>query len=234
MASKLQYPREKLIYTSCISLFIGLICSKFLLTLSMISLVVLGLLSPTVKQDWKRLWTNKSFAATLGIFLLFLGSALMSDNWSASMVRLRIALPMLLLPIAFALLPTFSKKSYQQLLSIYFYLMVIACLGVLINYGLHYEEMQQLLIVSKAIPTPNGEHIRFSLMINLAVFAGFWLLQEQFYFYNEVFYCAFALFCFSNCSPLLHWCCFFQLAALYCKKKIKTSIIQNLKYRLFF
>ena len=113
--------------------------------------------------------------------MLFLVSALVSDNGAASMTRVRIALPMLLLPIAFALLPVFSKKSYQQLLSIYFYLMVVACLGVLINYGLHYEAMQQRLIVSKAIPTPNGEHIRFSLMINLAVFAGFWLLEQQFY-----------------------------------------------------
>jgi O-antigen ligase len=186
MASKLQlylvqYPREKLIYASCIGLFIGLICSKFLLTLSMIALVVFGVLSPNLKQDWKRIWTNKSFTATLGVFMLFLGSALLSDNAPESMNRLRIALPMLLLPIAFALLPTFSKKTYQELLSIYFYLMVAACIGVLINYGMHYEAMQQRLIVSKAIPTPNGEHIRFSLMINLAVFAGFWLLQQQFY-----------------------------------------------------
>lgn len=191
MASKLQlflvqYPREKLIYTTCISLFIGLICSKFLLTLSMIAFVALGVLSPTLNQDWKRLWTNKSFLAVLGVFMLFLGSALLSDNWSASMTRVRIALPMLLLPIAFALLPTFSKKNYQQLLSIYFYMMVLACLGVLINYGLHYEEMQQRLIVSKAIPTPNGEHIRFSLMINLAVFAGFWLLEQQFYWKKKM------------------------------------------------
>lgn len=181
-----QYPRKKLIYATCISLFVGLICSKFLLTLSMIALVVLGIGSPTLKKDWKRIWTNKSFVATLGVFGLFLVSALFSDNWSASMIRLRIALPMLMLPIAFALLPTFSKKSYQQLLSIYFYMMVVACIGVLINYGMHYEVMQQRLVVSKAIPTPNGEHIRFSLMINLAVFAGFWLLQQQFYWKSTV------------------------------------------------
>lgn len=179
-----QYPRQKLIYATCISLFIGLICSKFLLTLSMIGFVVLGILSPTIKQDWKRIGANKSFIATLGIFVLFLFSALTSDNWEASMVRLRIALPLLILPIAFGLLPTFSKKSYQELLAIYFYMMVIACLGVLVNYGLHYEAMQQRLIVSKAIPTPNGEHIRFSLMINLAVFAGFWLLQQGFHWKN--------------------------------------------------
>lgn len=152
----------------------------------MAALVVFGVLSPTLKQDWKRIWANKSFVATLGIFMLFLGSALVSDNWSESMTRIRIALPMLLLPIAFALLPIFSKKSYQQLLSIYIYMMAVACLGVLINYGLHFEAMQQLLVVSKSIPTPNGEHIRFSLMINLAVFAGFWLLEQQFYWKKAV------------------------------------------------
>jgi len=191
MASKLKlfladYPREQLIYISCISLFIGLICSKFLLTLSIIALVVLGLLSPTLYQDWKRIWINKSFVATLGVFILFLVSALISDNWSASVIRLRIALPMFVLPIAFALLPIFSKKSYQQLLSIYFYMMIVACLGVLINYGMNYDAMQQRLIVSKEIPTPNGEHIRFSLMINLAVFAGLWLLEEQFYWKKAI------------------------------------------------
>lgn len=151
----------------------------------MIVFVVLGLGSPTLKEDFKRLVKNKAFVATLGIFVLFLISSLMSANTMAAIVRLRIALPLFFLPIAFALLPPFSKREYQQLLSIFLYGMVVACIGVLTYYWMHYEEMQQLLMVSKAIPTPNGEHIRFSLMINLAIFAGFWLLQEGFYWKKE-------------------------------------------------
>lgn len=176
-----QYPRKTIAYVVCIGLFIGLICSKFLITLSMIGFVGVGFFSPTFKQDIGRLWTNKSFLITLGIFFLFLISSLASTNLDAALVRLRIALPLFFLPIAFALLPPFTKKEYQQLLSIFLGGMTLACLGVLCYYWLNYEEMQQRLIVSKAIPTPNGEHIRFSLMINLAVFAGFWLLQEGFY-----------------------------------------------------
>lgn len=172
--------RKTIAYILCISLFVGLICSKFLISLSMIAFVVVGLFSPTLKIDIHQLWKNKGYTMTLGIFLLFLISSMMSTNMEAAIVRLRIALPLFFLPIAFALLPPFSKKEYQQLLFVFLFGMSLACLGVLINYGLNYEEMQQLLVVSKAIPTPNGDHIRFSLMINLAVFAGFWLLQEQF------------------------------------------------------
>lgn len=175
-----QYPRNKIAYASCISLFTGLICSKFLISLSMIALLVVALLSPELKEGAKRLKENKSYWAVVGIFLLFGISALMSFNVEEALNRLRIATPLLLLPFAFAFLPPFSKRQYQELLSVFIYGMLLACLGVLINYLMNYQEMQQLLVVSKAIPTPNGEHIRFSLMINIAVFASFWLLQEQF------------------------------------------------------
>lgn len=168
-------------YFACIALFVGLICSKFLITIAMIALVAIGVLSPNFKADFQKFLSNKAYWATCGIFGLFLVSAAMSDNGAESLVRLRIALPLLFLPIAFAMLPHFSKRKYQELMSIFFYGMVLACLGVLVYYIQHYEAMQQLLWVSKAIPTPNGEHIRFSLMINLAIFGGIWLLQERFY-----------------------------------------------------
>ncbi len=128
---------------------------------------------------------NPAYWAPVGIFLLFLISALCSDNLEEGIIRVRIALPLLVLPFSFAMMPCFSKQQYQQLLSIFMYAMVLACIGVLVYYLMNYDEMQERLRVSKAIPTPNGEHIRFSLMINLAVFAGFWLLQEQFYWIKK-------------------------------------------------
>jgi len=180
-----QYPRQLIAYIACIALFGGLIFSKFLITVSMILFIALAVASPTLKDDLKVFSSNKSYWAGIGIFLLFGISALMSTNGAEAMVRLRIILPLLFLPIAFALLPKFSKRKYQELLSIFLYAMLIACIGVLINFLMNYAEMQQRLIVSDVIPTPNGEHIRFSLMINLAIFAGFWLLQERFSWKDE-------------------------------------------------
>ncbi len=176
-----QFPRVRIAYAACIGLFVGLICSKFLITLSMIVFVAVAFISPHLKEDFKAFLSNKAYWATMGIFLLFAISALLSDNWAEAMIRLRIVMPLLFLPLAFALLPPFSKRHYQELLSIFLYAMVVACMGVLIYFLMNYEEMQRQLIVSNAIPTPNGEHIRFSLMINVAVFAGMWLLQEAFF-----------------------------------------------------
>lgn len=173
--------RMKLAYIACIALFVGLICSKFLISVSMITLVGTAIFSSTLKQDLKGLVQHKAFWGGVGIFILFLISALLSTNLEEGLVRVRIILPLLFLPLAFAILPSFSKRQYQGLLSIYIYGMFVACVGVLVYYLMHYEAMQHRLNISKAIPTPNGEHIRFSLMINLAVFAGFELLKERFY-----------------------------------------------------
>lgn len=168
-------------YMASVALFIGLICSKFLISLSMITLLLTGLCSISSRNIWAAFRDYKAFIAPIGIFLLFLISALCSTNMAAGWERIRIALPLLALPIAFMLLPPFPKRHYQELLSLYSYAMLVACTGVLINYWINYEEIQQLLIISKAVPTPNGEHIRFSLMINLAIYALLGLYVQSFY-----------------------------------------------------
>jgi O-antigen ligase len=170
--------RQQLAFGACILMLIGLICSKFLLSIATIILVVLGLWSAHPKQDWHRLWQQKTPWAMVGIFGLFAASSLLSENQSETWVRIRIALPMLALPIAFGLLPAFSKRQYRGLLALFFYGMWLACLGVLLNYALNRVEMLDLLRRSQAIPTPNKDHIRFSLMINLALFAGVYLLEQ--------------------------------------------------------
>ena len=98
----------------------------------------------------------------MGIFALFLGSVLLSDNQADAWVRLRVALPLLALPMAFGLLPPFPYRALHNLLLSYCYGMALAGAGVLVYYGWHYEAMQDLLRVSKAIPTPNGQHNRIS------------------------------------------------------------------------
>ena len=179
------YPRQHLAFGASVLLFVGLICSKFLMSIATISLLVLGLLSPHPQQDWKKLAQNKAPWAMVGIFLLFTASALLSDNQSETWVRIRIALPMLALPLAFGLLPTFSKRQYQHLLAIFLAAMTLACLGVLINYFLNRTEMLDMLKRSQAIPTPNGEHIRFSLMINIALLAGVYLVEKGYYWKHQ-------------------------------------------------
>lgn len=180
------YPRQKLAFGACVLLFGGLIFSKFLLSISTILLLVLALCSPSPQEDWKRLRSAKVPWAMVGIFLLFMASSLLSDHQEQTWVRIRIALPMLALPIAFSLLPAFSKRQYQGLLAVFLGAMTIACFGVLVNYVLHRAEMLDMLKRSQAIPTPNGEHIRFSLMINIALLGGGYLLEKGYYWKRQL------------------------------------------------
>ncbi len=176
-----RFPRVQLAFLACLMLFIGLICSRFLMTLSMILFLVAAVISPNMKEDFSKFKKNKAYWATSGIFLLFVVSALSSSDSTEAFVRIRIALPYLILPLSFALLPPFSDRQFKQLLTLFFYAMIVTCFGVFIYYLMNYNEMQFRLYVSQAISTPNKDHIRFSLMINLAVFASVWLLNEKFF-----------------------------------------------------
>lgn len=178
-ASLLQrYPRMPLAYAACGLLLIGLLFSKFTLTLGMLLLLTVALVSPTPKADWTRLRRQPAHWGSMAVFILFLGSALVSDNAGEAWVRVRIALPLLAMPLAFGLLPPFSDRVFHRMALIFVYSMSLTGLGVLLNYLWHYEVMQDLLRVSKAIPTPNGEHIRFSLLLDWALLMALWARVE--------------------------------------------------------
>ncbi len=170
---------------SCILLFVGLICSKFLMTVSMILMLLVAMLHPNLKTAVAESLAKKAHWATIGIFLVFVYGVLLSSDVEASAVCLRIALPYLVLPVAFALSPTYSKNTFPRLLYFYVWALFFCCVAVLLHFYFNYDSIQLKLRASQAVPTPNKDHIRFSLMINLAIFAAFWLLEEGFYWYKK-------------------------------------------------
>ncbi|MEY4905766.1 MAG: hypothetical protein RLZZ292_3581 [Bacteroidota bacterium] len=112
-------------------------------------------------------------------FFIVLISGLWSDDLSYWLERLRIRMPFLFLPLAFAGLPTFSKRQYLGLFYLLFILMIVSTLGVLINYALHFDEMNLKMGMGQAIKTPIG-HIRFSLLMAISSISGILLYQEKF------------------------------------------------------
>lgn len=168
-------------YVASVGIMAGMIGSKFLTTIGMLLLLVAAIVALVQDKSWNRLWQNKTHLATASLFFLILISALLSENTTENMNRIRIALPLLVLPFSFAAIPDWTTKQYQQLLAIFCYSMTLACVGVLVNYFVHFEEMQAILKSSGAVPTPNGEHIRFSLMTNIAIFGGIWLYSSKSY-----------------------------------------------------
>ncbi|GAA4741480.1 hypothetical protein GCM10023229_21050 [Flavisolibacter ginsenosidimutans] len=118
----------------------------------------------------------KSFAATpflwslsLLFFLPFV-SGLWSDDLSKWSDVVRIKLPLLFLPLAFAGSWNFSKK--QWLFAALFFLALVfsGCVWGLIDYAQNAAQIHEGYLRAKTLRTPlEGDHVRFSWLVSVAV-----------------------------------------------------------------
>jgi len=180
MIDRSYFTRQRLAWLTCAILIVALLTSKFLLTVGMIALTALGLLQRDVKKVFKKFLSDKALLATTLIFFIVLISGTYSENTDYFIERLRIKLPFLLLPIAFAGLPKFTQRQYHCLLYLLVIAMVIGAVQVGINYMLNWEEINEIIRRSGSMPTPI-HHIRFSLLMALAIFAALFLYKNNFY-----------------------------------------------------
>lgn len=169
----------------------ALIYSPFLLSVGMIGLAVVF----TFSIDWKAkgwfrfnpnffLYFRRFFNSrvhlviTLFFWIVFV-SGVMTEDWDYWTNRLVMKLPFLVLPIIFCGLPTLSLKQYWHLLFFLVFALTVTCIGIGINYLLHFEEINTLLKQGRPMPTPRN-HIRFSLILALGNLAAFYLWHIRF------------------------------------------------------
>jgi len=165
---------------------------RFLISVSMIALIVLAVFRwdrtqafplrfrTTIKAFLEKARQNKVFLVVTLPFLLVLLSSIYSSDFDYTLERLRIKLPFLLLPFAFLVMPSLSKKTYYSLYYLFLLLMTAACIYTGINYLLHYDQIIEGMRMGQAIPTI-GNHIRFSLMLALAILGGALLWHHQYF-----------------------------------------------------
>ena len=173
--------REKLALTSCLVLVTGLVLSKFLISVGVILLLLSAFISNDFRKDFKKLSADWAKLAPAGIFITVLISGIYSENTFHFWGLIQVMLPLILLPLAFGLLPAFDRKCTDAILYYLVFLMTLSALWVLWNYLSNFEFYQQQLSVSKTLPTPQEDHIRFSLLLALSVFAAFRLFFGRFY-----------------------------------------------------
>ncbi|MEY3369212.1 MAG: hypothetical protein RI973_2367 [Bacteroidota bacterium] len=171
-----------------------LLSAEFVLSVAMIALVLLSLFElkidgPQVRllprsnlqDNLRRFFSYKAWPAVAIPFLLVLASALWSEDGTYTLQRLRIKLPFLVLPFAFASMPALGRR---ELLTIFYFLLVLMSaisLYVLVDFLMHYDAVMASLGKGGHLPTPSN-HIRFSITLALAILAGGLLWQEHFYF----------------------------------------------------
>ncbi len=180
-----EYYRSCIAWGAALLLLIGLFWSKFLLSLSMILLILAAIGTSDWMRDLQRLLQNKALWASTGIFIVIALACCCNKNQDESLERLRLAIPYLLLPAALGFLPPFSARALGRLIYALVIMATISSIVVLVNYVLNYAEIQESLRVSKAIPTPQKDHIRFSLSICWAFFAGAWLCSSYYHIFTQ-------------------------------------------------
>ncbi len=175
------------LYVLCLWI-VMLVYSKFVLANTMILILFLGYFNyynnegkfafTFNKEPFKNIFDfkkNLPFAVITLFFFVYVFSFWQNQgDLSYYLERLRIKLPFLALPIAFLGIPKFSKRQFYSLLIFLLFFVILNSIGVLTNYWLNYEEVQQLMHAGKSMPTP-CDHIRFSILVAFAILAGLYL-----------------------------------------------------------
>ena len=120
------------------------------------------------------------FGSLLLVFLLHLIQGLNTDaaNMGDYGKDVVLQLPFLLLPLAFWLLPALPARYLRWLWLLLVAMALLAAFGATINYLLHASAINERYLHSKVLPT-EPDHIRFSLLITLAIAAGALLLAHD-------------------------------------------------------
>lgn len=133
-----------------------------------------------LKTSFARLFSRPE----LWVLTLLLLAPALSFFWSDDkaywlrMVQTR--LPFLVLPWAFANLPTLPERHWKSVLYLFVWFMTGMCIAVGINFMLHFDAVIEGLGRGNPIPVPRS-HVRFSLVVATAILTGAWLWREQFY-----------------------------------------------------
>ncbi len=171
--------------------------AEFVLSVSMIALLALALfqlkidgpkvsltLRDTLQENLRNYWQNKAWLAVSVPFLLVLVSWLWSSDLGYTLERLRIKLPFLVLPFAFASMPLLRKREVYTILYFLLVIMSIISAYVLVNFIANFHAVMADLGRGGHLPTPSN-HIRFSLVLALTILGGGALWAEGFHFVEQ-------------------------------------------------
>ncbi len=140
---------------------------------------VLALLQKDLGATFKQFLKSPAFVLLTALFFVSLLSFLNTENTDYFLNRIRIKLPFLVLPFAFYSMRNFSQELFFKILYFFFILVCSICLVLLCIYLFDFEYYNKIYGAGRIIPTPI-QHIRFSLLICVAICAGIYLSFNDF------------------------------------------------------
>jgi|1048.fasta_scaffold00341_11 O-antigen ligase len=164
--------------------------SPFLLSVGMWCLVAValwsawlqhpkGLLS-VLRYSWGRFVENRVLLVLSLLFWVPVLSIAWSEDLASWLTRVRVRLPFLILPWAFANLPLLRLRQLAAPIYASLLVMVVLSAGVLVNFLLEPELILNGLKEGQPVPVPR-HHIRFSLIMVATILSAGWLSLQRHY-----------------------------------------------------
>ena len=170
--------RRYLTYLSLAVTIFGLVISPPFISVGLISLFILGVFDPLrgINPRW---WSGVGevvrsgwFWGFVGLYLVLVLGVWQTEDWGYYLERLRVKVPLAALPLAWPGLPRLTRKDVGWVWGGTAVFLLLVLTGVMINYGLHFEEINGMIERGQAVPVPRN-HIRFSLLVACATLLGY-------------------------------------------------------------
>lgn len=183
IATTYKDPFSKLVLFGSLLFIVGIVFSKFLLSVSMIGLTILAI-AIAVKNKVRWEGDFISFACVMLIFLSTLISGINSEDTNQWIGFLRKKLPFLILPLTFYVLKDHFSRNYHLLIAAFVWVISLSTLFVLGNYLSNYQEINELISKGQSIPTP-VDHIKYSIFVAFACIGSFVLFAQKRFFISK-------------------------------------------------
>lgn len=168
--------RHHTLFYSTIVMMAALFFSRALLSASIMVFVAVSFVHRDILVQLRRFFGSPLLWGMSLLFFLPLVSGLWSEDkvqWAATM---RIKLPLLFMPLAFAAPFSFTRRRWN-ILSYFFILMVLGgTVWSIFHYAGNADAINRGYLSAKSMLTPLGnDHVRFSWLVCISIFSCGWL-----------------------------------------------------------
>ena len=137
------------IVACCQLIFVGFVCSRAVASIGMVALLVTSLLFNGLGETVKKYLQRKELLALSLFFLIVFLSGFYSEDKTSWLNWVRIKLPYLALPLAFASIKKLEERKFTAILYGFIFTLFISVVVVIINYLLNYDSITESFYVAK-------------------------------------------------------------------------------------
>jgi hypothetical protein len=174
---------ERYRYALLVSILLMICClfiSRAFLSMSMILFFAITLFKKGIIKQVRTAFTDPLYLSMMILFLIPLLSGMWSNDHQKWFDVVRIKLPLLLFPIAFAFNWPLLEKDWKNIAMVFIVVLFVAVSWSFLNYLYHADLFNKAYLRAKLIDTPfDNDHVRFSWTVLIGVIVSSILWMES-------------------------------------------------------